>query len=215
MAQIKQPRLRVFVDEDPDIIEERKQRMDALKKKYPGGIAVIQPICDRVGDPGFERPRPEDKMRPRCTHVKVDTWRRNGTHPATGMPNLTKELVTIDLIDPQLKWPIDVRTDQIKQLGPNVIDKWELIEFLEEHPACNKDFKLLAVDPVLDKRIKDGLKAPGAKAVLKEVTKRSSDAAKGKATDVTAPKAEKRGVVETGVTMDDLEEQTEDELVEA
>ena len=173
-------KVKFFLDEDPDVVTERQERMEALKSKFPGGIAVIQPITERKEDPGFERVRPEDKERALMTHLPVDTWRRDGTHPATGLPNVKKEIVKIDLIDPIMKWPIDVRTDQIKKLDRRTIDKWELLEYLDEHPLNGIHFRLLPIDPVLDKKLKAALKEPRAKALLDEVIHNSQNAIKGK-----------------------------------
>lgn len=192
--------MRIKLEADTQDVEARQSRREELEKKYPGGAAWIQPICDYVEDPGVDRPRREDHYKPRLTHIKIPVSTQRGTHPHTGMPKIDERYVTVNLIDPVMKWPVDVRTDMIPGLSKKIMDPYELLEFLEDFPVCGIHYKLIPIDPILDERISKASRTRGAKTLLRDVMNGANE--KSRPAEGIPQAANKPRRV-TGVTMDD------------
>jgi hypothetical protein len=189
MGTTKQPQGKIVFQEDTADKSERELRRAELKEKYPEGYVWIQPICDYVDVTSMAAPRPEDKWKPRVTILKVPVSVNRGTHPQTGLPRYDDKLVPIHLIDPDMKWPVDVRSDLIRGLGAKVLDPWELLDFLDSYPGRESLFKLVKPDPLIDGRVQKGLKTKGAKTALRAVMNQRPGAARPSESAPTRQKA--------------------------
>lgn len=195
MSTTKPPKSKINVSENPIDKSEREARRDELMEKYPEGKVWIQPICDYHELVSMQNPRREDHFVPRITIIKVPVSTMRGTHPHTGLPKVEDKYVPIHLIDPDLKWPVDVRSDLIRGLGKTVLDPWDLLDFLDSFPGREHLFNLLRVDPIIDQRIEASMKSKGTKAALHEVVnpKRTRPAEAMESKPVVTKKSRKAG----------------------